>query len=277
MTYDRILTPLSREELARARRAAAGTPRPSVGMPMGIRYKTTPTSTVPRPRPAADARPGWALTLAATPSAALKQLATHPVPAARPRTTAVPRPRTTTPAAGQAPTGPRVLRRTDAYACLRCGARYTRPNRHDCGRLTPVTVTVTTRTSTPPAAALGSYDTFGCWTCQTTGPGNADHPCGPLAPVTVTITRRTPATVTATAGTGPRRRAAARRRPDPAIDDTIRQLHSQGLHDAQIAARTGLTRGQVHYIRSKRLALATQFGPRGHRKTATGDGTYPPA
>jgi hypothetical protein len=268
---DTRFTPLSREELARARRAAVGTPSPQAGIPMGIRYKSAPTGRAPRPAAAKDTtlRPGWALTLTATPSAALTRLATAAVPAARPHGIAVPRQRTSP--ASEA--GLRVLRRTDAYACLRCGARYTRPNRHNCGRLTPVTVTVTARTSTPEPGALGSYDTFGCWTCQSTGPGNAGHPCGPLTPVTVTITTRTPATVTAAAGTGPRRRGAARHRPDPAVDDTIRQLHGQGLNDAQIAARTGLTRGQVHYIRGKRLALATQFGPRGHRKTVTAAST----
>jgi hypothetical protein len=209
-SYERILTPLDREELARARRAAAGTPRPQTGMPMGIRYKTGPTP-APAPLPAAKdtGRPGWAITLAATPSAVLEQLGTgsrtHRVPRTRPRTAAaVPAPRTTPPAAPAraeaavvaaavvAVPEARVLRRTDAYACLQCGARYTHRADHGCGRLTPVTVTITARTSTPPSTAVARYDTFGCWTCRVTNAGgDADHDCGPLTPVTVTITRRT--------------------------------------------------------------------------------------
>ncbi|WP_141725496.1 hypothetical protein [Micromonospora pallida] len=51
--------------------------------------------------------------------------------------------------AGAAPApvpGPEVLTAYESYACRACGARYSRPyGDHECGPLTPVTVTITVR------------------------------------------------------------------------------------------------------------------------------------
>lgn len=208
-----IKAQMSDDELAQAMRAAAAAPpRPTAPVAMGIRYRTTGTTQPVRPD-----RLDWTRALAATPTESLARLDrdakdSRP-PHRRARTTAAagaaagcdpgagPRSQPSAPAeASTASTGigvaaPGVVRSWHAYACRRCGRRYNhRATDHPCGRLTPVTVTVTLRTSQadpPRSKVLGAYDAYACQTCRERfGSGDADHACGPLTPVTVTITVR---------------------------------------------------------------------------------------
>jgi hypothetical protein len=194
--------PLSPQERAAALRAAHGDRhRPAGPVPMGIRYLTRPT---PAPAPAKP-RPAWANLLS------VAHLVNDDEPAerrpARPASPAVPRARAATPArrpapvaaaepvAPPVPAAPRVVRSYDAFGCETCGSRYRFDAAdHGCGRLTPVTVTITTRPALAPAAdvrVLGSYDALHCETCGVRYGEPVDgHGCGPLTPVVVTIARR---------------------------------------------------------------------------------------
>jgi transposase len=48
-------------------------------------------------------------------------------------------------------------------------------------------------------------------------------------------------------------------------DRMVRDLYRQDLNDSEIAERSGLTFGQVRYIRGTRLGLPAKFGSRGRR------------
>lgn len=59
----------------------------------------------------------------------------------------------------------------------------------------------------------------------------------------------------------------AGRKPDPTVDQQVRELCERGLSDSDIALRLDKWPGSIGHIR-KRLGLAAQYGPGGRPKQA---------
>lgn len=149
--------------LAQLLRAARGQRQAPTGdVAMGIRYRTPAAAAQPAP---VDRRPLW-MTLA--PAGVLEEIAetaprrakvtkaTRPA-STRPTSAPTSAPAEAKPAASRKPAPAarvaeaarqRVLGSYDAFACEACGSRYSQPfTDHGCGPLTPVTVTITTKTA----------------------------------------------------------------------------------------------------------------------------------
>jgi hypothetical protein len=208
-----MTTHLNPQQRAEVLRAARGEIRRTASTPMGIRYLTRPAP----PAAPAKPRPAWAELLSVAqlvnndepaerrrparpaasrpiaPARRAVSAAATPAPAPVAPAPVAPAPVAPAPVVPAAAAAPRVVSSHPAFCCPACGGRYRADTGdHDCGPLTPVTVTITTKPAPDLVpGVLGSYDVFGCQTCgDRYGQPVDGHRCGPLTPMVITIARR---------------------------------------------------------------------------------------